>query len=147
MNGQIVLCPGINDGEALSATLEDLSKYLPYMRSVSVVPVGLTKFREKLFPLRTLTPDEARDTIDRIEAVQRRLYEKWGTHFVHAGDELYLLAGRELPEAERYDGYIQLENGVGMLRLLMEEFEEELKSKNRKSPRGVRQVLNSCDFD
>ena len=121
MNGQIVLCKGYNDGKELERTLQDLMAYCPVMQSVSVVPVGLTKYREGLCPLQPFTPEEAGAVIDQIEAVQKVCMERFGLHFVHASDEFYVLAGRELPEEERYDGYLQLENGVGMLRLLMEE--------------------------
>lgn len=127
MNGQVVLCKGVNDGEELERTIRDLTKYLPYMGSVSVVPVGLSKYREGLYPLEPLTPEDARRTIGIIEGWQERIYPEYGTHFVHASDELYDLAGLPLPEEERYDGYIQLENGVGMLRLLATEVEEALK--------------------
>ena len=126
MNGQIVLCKGLNDGEELERTIRDLSKYLPYMESVSVVPVGLSKFRDGLYPLQPIGKEEAVKTIDLIERWQKKLYEEHGTHFIHASDEFYILAGRPLPEEERYDGYIQLENGVGMLRLLEEEVESSL---------------------
>lgn len=121
MNGQIVLCRGINDGEELERTIADLSRYLPYMESVSVVPVGLSKFREGLAPLEPLTKEDAIAAIDVIERWQKKLYPQYGLHFIHASDEFYILAGRELPEEERYDGYLQLENGVGMLRLLKNE--------------------------
>lgn len=124
MNGQIVLCKGINDGEELERSIRDLSKYLPLLQSVSVVPVGLTKYREGLFPLLPFTKEDAKEVLDIIEKWQKRFYEEFGLHFIHAGDEWYLLAERELPEEERYDGYLQLENGVGMLRLLEEEFAE-----------------------
>ena len=121
MNGQIVLCKGINDGEELERSLSDLTKYYPNMQSVSVVPVGLTRFREKLYPLEPFDKESAAQTIDIIEKWQRYMYERTGMHFVHASDEWYLLAGRDLPEEERYDGYLQLENGVGMIRLLLNE--------------------------
>ena len=126
MNGQIVLCKGLNDGEELERTIRDLSKYLPYMESVSVVPVGLSRFRDGLYPLKPIEKEDAAKTIDLIERWQKKLYEEHGTHFIHASDEFYILAGRPLPEEERYDGYIQLENGVGMLRLLEEEVESAL---------------------
>ena len=126
MNGQIVLCPGYNDGAQLDKTIADLSRYLPHMESLSVVPVGLTKYREGLAPLRLLTPEEARETINLIEQWQQKLFPEHGLHFVHASDEIYLKAGLPLPEEERYDGYLQLENGVGMLRLFMNQFREEL---------------------
>ena len=123
MNGQIVLCPEINDGEQLDRSIRDLAGFLPYMRSLSVVPVGVTKYREGLYPLRTFTSVEAAAVIDQIEGWQRKIYARHGTHFVQASDEFYILAGRQLPEEERYDGYIQLENGVGMVRLLLTEVE------------------------
>jgi len=124
MNGQIVLCKGINDGEELERSIRDLSKYLPLLQSVSVVPVGLTKFRDGLYPLEPFTTDDAREVIRIIEKWQKVFYEEYGLHFIHAGDEWYINAGLELPEESRYDGYLQLENGVGMIRLLQNEFEE-----------------------
>lgn len=124
MNGQIVLCKGINDGEELARSIRDLAKYLPFLQSVSVVPVGLTKYREGLYPLEPFSKEDAIKVIDLIEKWQKVLYEEYGLHFIHAGDEWYILAEREVPEEERYDGYLQLENGVGMLRLLINEFEE-----------------------
>lgn len=124
MNGQIVCCKNVNDGEELKRSIEDLSKYLPFLRSVSVVPAGITKYREGLYPLELFTKEEAEAVIDMIEGYQQKFYEEYGLHFIHASDEWYILAEREFPEEERYDGYIQLENGVGMMRLLMEEFDE-----------------------
>ena len=124
MNGQIVLCKGINDGEELERSIRDLSKYVPCLQSVSVVPVGLTKYREGLYPLEPFTREDAVKILDTIHRWQDKFYEEYGIHFIHAGDEWYILAGEEIPEEERYDGYLQLENGVGMLRLLENEFEE-----------------------
>jgi len=126
MNAQIVMCRGINDGEELERSIRDLTRYIPCMESVSVVPVGLSKFREGLYPLEPITPEDAARTIDIIERWQKKIYAEHGIHFVHASDEFYIMAGRELPEEERYDGYIQLENGVGMLRLMAREVEETL---------------------
>ncbi|MCR5282218.1 MAG: DUF512 domain-containing protein [Lachnospiraceae bacterium] len=126
MNGQVVLCKGYNDGENLDRTIRDLTKYLPFMHSVSVVPAGITKYREGLCPLEMFTKEEAGRVIDQIESYQQGLFEKWGLHFIHASDEWYILAERDFPEEDRYDGYLQLENGVGMMRLLITEFEEEL---------------------
>ena len=124
MNGQIVLCKGVNDGEELERTIRDLTRYLPLLKSVSVVPVGLTKYREGLYPLEPFTKEEAQKVLSVIHGWQEKIYEEYGLHFIHAGDEWYLLAEEDLPEEERYDGYLQLENGVGMLRLLINEFEE-----------------------
>ena len=124
MNGQIVLCKGVNDGEELERSIRDLTKYLPNLQSVSVVPVGLTKYREGLYPLEPFTKEDAKKVLQTIHKWQEKIYAEYGMHFIHAGDEWYILAEEELPEEERYDGYLQLENGVGMLRLLMNEFEE-----------------------
>ena len=123
MNGQIVLCKGINDGAELEKSIKDLTKYLPHLKSVSVVPVGLTKYREGLTELEAFTKEDACQVIDIIEGYQKRLFAEHHTHFIHASDEWYILARRELPPERSYDGYLQLENGVGMIRLLMEEFE------------------------
>lgn len=149
MNGQIVLCKGFNDGSELDRTLSDLSKYRPAMQSVSVVPVGLTRYRRGLEKLQPFTKMDARHTIDQIEAWQKRLSAD-GTdpnfpHFVHASDEWYILAGRPLPEEKSYDGYPQLENGVGMLTLLKNEIIHELKKKHRK-PGRIRRVSQVCGF-
>ncbi|MCI8884586.1 MAG: DUF512 domain-containing protein [Dorea sp.] len=127
MNGQIVLCRGINDGEELERSIRDMAGYLPYLQSVSVVPVGLTKHREGLYPLEPFRQEDAREVLSVIHRWQDRLYEEHGTHFIHAGDEWYILAGEDFPKEERYDGYLQLENGVGMLRLLEDEFDEALR--------------------
>ncbi len=128
MNGQIVLCKGVNDNEELKRSIEDLSKYLPHMRSVSVVPAGLTKYREGLYPLELFTKEDSEQVIDMIEKYQKEFFDKFGLHFIHASDEWYIKAERDFPEEERYDGYIQLENGVGMMRLLIEEFKEAIES-------------------
>ncbi len=128
MNGQIVLCKGFNDGEELERSIRELSGYLPCLRSVSIVPVGLTKFREGLEPLDAFTKEDARQVLDMVRKWQQRLYPEYGMHFIHASDEWYILAEEDLPEEEEYDGYLQLENGVGMLRLLLNEFAEALEA-------------------
>ncbi|WP_268874771.1 DUF512 domain-containing protein [Clostridium sp. Marseille-P3244] len=128
MNGQIVLCRGINDKDELERSIRDLTRYIPLLKSVSVVPVGLTRFRDGLCPLEPFTREDAREVLAVIHRWQEKLFEEYGMHFIHAGDEWYLLAGQEVPEERRYDGYLQLENGVGMLRLLMDEFEEGYRS-------------------
>ena len=124
MNGQIVLCKGINDGAELERSISDLTVYLPHLESVSVVPVGLSKFRDGLYPLEPFSKEDAKEVLRCIHSWQKKVYAEYGLHFVHASDEWYILAGEKLPEAERYDGYLQLENGVGMLRLMMDEFDE-----------------------
>lgn len=129
MNGQIVLCKGINDGKELEFSINELMKYIPNLESVSVVPVGLSKFRDGLFPLEPFEKEDAGEVISLIERYQKICMEKYGIHFIHASDEWYILADRELPEEERYDGYIQLENGVGMIRLMLNEFEDALNTR------------------
>lgn len=126
MNGQIVLCKGVNDREELEYSLEKLSAYAPVLQSVSIVPVGLSKFRDGLYPLESFTKEDAKHLIEQVERWQKIMMEKHGIHFVHASDEWYILAGRNMPEEGRYDGYLQLENGVGMMRLLETEVKERL---------------------
>lgn len=128
MNGQVVLCKNVNDKEELERTISDLEKYIPNMRSVSIVPSGLTKFRDGLYPLELFEKEDACAVIDTIEKWQKHFYEKYGIHFIHASDEWYILAEREMPEEERYDGYLQLENGVGMIRSFIEEVKDYLDS-------------------
>ena len=129
MNGQIVLCKGLNDGAELEFSMTELMKYIPYLESVSVVPVGLTKYREGLYSLEPFSGEDAKEVIALIERYQRECYDKYGSHIFHASDEWYILAKMEVPEEERYDGYLQLENGVGMLRLLLNEFEDALRQR------------------
>lgn len=124
MNGQIVLCKGVNDKDELEYTLQELKAYYPQMESVSVVPVGLSKYREGLYPLEMFSREDAKEVLQTIHRHQADCMERFGSHFIHASDEWYLLAGMQLPAAEIYDGYLQLENGVGMLRLLFDEFRE-----------------------
>lgn len=131
MNGQIVLCKGVNDGKELDYSIRELMRYVPNLESLSVVPVGLTKYREGLYPLEPFDREDALAVIDMIERYQDECYARYGIHFVHASDEWYILAGLEMPEAERYDGYLQLENGVGMLRLMLDEFQDSMAERLR----------------
>lgn len=126
MNGQVVCCPGINDGEELKRTITDLAQFAPVMQSMSVVPVGLTKYREKLARLSLFDKKESEAVIDMIEKLQEEYLQTKGTRFVYASDEWYIKAERPFPEEEAYEGYKQIENGVGMCRSLKEEFIQEL---------------------
>ena len=126
MNGQIVLCKGVNDKDELERTISDLYGYLPYLQSVSIVPVGVTKYRDGLYKMDTWEKEDAEYLIDQVEKWQKKAYAQYGLHFVHASDEWYINAKRPLPEAERYDGYLQIANGVGTMRSMIDEFEEEL---------------------
>ena len=122
MCGQIVLCKGVNDGDELLRSLRDLSAYYPEMGSVSVVPAGLTKHRDGLYPLTDFTPEEAAAVIDAVDSVASEQLAKHGSRQFFAADEFYLKSGRPLPPAEYYEDYPQIENGVGMLRSFAEEF-------------------------
>lgn len=137
MNGQIVLCKGVNDGEELAFSIREMMRYIPNLQSVSVVPVGLSKYRDGLFPLEPFTREDAREVLSTIHHYQNESYQKYGNHFIHASDEWYILAGEELPQEENYDGYLQLENGVGMMRLLLNEFEEAVKELQEKISAGT----------
>ena len=121
MRAQVVLCKGVNDGEELKRTLSDLSKYFPEMDSVSIVPAGLTKHREGLYPLSPYTREEAEEIIELVTRISDEHYEKHGSRMFFLADELYLKAGYELPESLYYEEYPQIENGVGMMRSFIDE--------------------------
>lgn len=123
MNCQIVLCPGINDGAHLDKTISDLASLSPYVNSVSVVPVGLTRYREGLYPLRLFTAEESRGITEQVTSWQQRLLKKTGSRLVFLSDEFYLNGGVPVPDAEEYEGFPQLENGVGLIASMREEFE------------------------
>ena len=123
MCGQIVLCRGVNDGDELIRSMNDLFKYFPYMNSVSIVPAGLTRFRDGLYPLTDFTKEEAAAVIDTVNAFGDRLKERVGSRMFFLADEFYLKAGREIPSAEYYEDYPQIENGVGMIRSFADEFD------------------------
>lgn len=138
LNCQIVLCPGLNDGAELERTLTDLGKLMPHLTSMAVVPVGLSRYREGLYPLEGFTRETAGQAIDMIARFQEVFLEKYGTRAVFPSDEFFLLAGRPIPDAAYYEGYPQYENGVGMLRSLADEFHDALKcAEPDKLPRKV----------
>lgn len=122
MHIQVVLCPGLNDGEQLERTVTDLSSLWPLVRSVGVVPVGLTGYREGLPSLREPGEDEARRLVQRARAWQASFKRELGSPFVFLADEFYLRAGVDFPPARHYDGFPQLENGIGMARLFLDQF-------------------------
>ncbi len=126
MNAQIVLCKNNNDKEELVYTIEETKKYLPNMRSLTIVPVGLSKYREELTQFEPFTKEDAKEVIELVEKYQNEIFEKYGFHYIQASDEWYAMAGETVPEAKRYDGFTQLENGVGMLSLLYEEIKQAL---------------------
>lgn len=130
MNSQIVLCKGINDGVELERSIKDLSKMLPYMNSLSIVPAGLTKYRNGLTSLEKFQKEDTRKVLSLIHKWQDKLLKEHGTKFVFASDEWYILAGLPIPEEEYYEGYGQIENGVGMVRSLIDEVKEELEKRD-----------------
>lgn len=122
LNCQLVLCPGINDGEELSRSLEDLAALWPSVQSIACVPVGLTRYREGLHPIQPYDQVSAGEAIDRIEAFSQAFLAAHGTRLAYPSDEFFLKAGRPLPEDAYYEEFSQLENGVGVVPLLMQEF-------------------------
>ena len=146
MHTQIVLVPGYNDGEALIRTIDDLYAMSDMVKSISVVPVGLTSRRQGLESLRHVTSAEARELVDQIESWQRQFRREIGAGFVYGSDELYLLAGVDFPHEEDYDGFPLMENGVGMSRDLLDEFEfqlETLKEEVDREPKRVTMVTGA----
>ena len=119
---QIVLCRELNDGAELERSLRDIVARQPHALSVAIVPVGLTRFRQDCYPLKSFDKESAARVVEQVEAYQRQQREKDGRTFIYMADEFYLLAGRELPPAEYYDGFPQLDNGIGLARNFMEEF-------------------------
>lgn len=138
MNCQIVLCPEINDGEHLKRTLTDLGNLSPYVNSISVVPVGLTRYRDGLYPLKPFTSKSSAETIELVEQIQQEFLEKLGTRLVYLSDEFYMNANVPIPASESYEGFPQLENGVGLIASMKEEFDGALKMlENKKRSRHV----------
>lgn len=135
MNCQIVCCPDINDGAELDRTMRDLAAMYPGVHSVSIVPLGMTKFREGLYPLTPFTKERAGEVLDQVTVFGDECKSRFGTRIFFCGDELYIKAQREIPEDEFYEEYTQLENGVGMFRLMETEFTSALKLSDE--PDGV----------
>ena len=138
---QVVLCPGINDGKELDRTLSDLATLAPHALTVALVPVGLTRYREHLYPLRPYTKEEALAVIRQAEAFQKDMLEKFGTRFVFPTDEFYMIAGLPIPEVETYEDFPQFENGVGLLALLRDEFESAARFDPDQSTNKHRRVI------
>ena len=148
MNCQIVACPGVNDGPALERTLADLSGLYPAVTSVAVVPVGVTKFREGLCRIEPYTREQAAALLDQVEQFAAAFLEKQGTSLAWCSDEFYLIAGRPLPEKAYYEDMDQLENGVGMLRLLLHQAELALEDEGQTevAPFSVATGLSAAPF-
>lgn len=125
LNCQVVLCPGLNDGAVLDKTIADLKSYYPGIRSVAIVPVGLTKYRKNLFPIQPVTDEYSRRIIAETDQRRERLRKELGSSFVYLSDEFYIRTDTPIPEADYYEGFYQLENGVGLTRDYIDRFEEE----------------------
>jgi len=134
-HAQVVLGPDINDGAELEKTIADLASYYPMVPTLAVVPVGLTRFRSHLRPMRSVDSEYAVRMTDYIEARQKVFRSKWGTNFIYAADEWFILAGREVPQAYYYDGFPQLENGIGMIRQMTDDTEARFKLLYRTGPK------------
>ncbi len=136
MHTQAVVCPCLNDGDVLIKTVEDLAAFYPKVASLAVVPVGITKHREGLYPLRTFTRSEARKLLDSLEPLRKKYRKKTGESFVYPSDELYIKAGYDFPKDSEYDGYPQIDNGVGLVRDFLTEFRRE-KRRLPKKPKAL----------
>ncbi|OHW62616.1 hypothetical protein EUAN_11810 [Andreesenia angusta] len=137
MNCQIVAVPGINDGENLDRTLKDLSRLYPNVNSVAIVPIGVTKYREGLYPVEIYDRSSANEMVKRVEALQKKYLSELKTRFAFISDEFYILSGVEIPDADYYEGFPQLENGIGLIRSFEDEIVSALKQKpeNRSNKR------------
>jgi putative radical SAM enzyme (TIGR03279 family) len=141
IHGQVVLCPGYNDGDVLAQTIEDLSKMHPDARetyggivSLAVVPIGITQFRERLAPVTTVSPSYAGELLEWIEPRRQQFLKKLGTRFVYFSDEFYLSSGKAIPPRNHYEGFPQLEDGVGLVRLFLDEMEKLVKTLPKSVP-------------
>lgn len=140
MNMQIVLCKGINDCSELDRTIEDLSRFMPMAKSVSVVPVGLTAYRKGLYPLEPFTKEDSIKVINQIKGFQEKFLAEHGTRFVYASDEFFVNAEIEIPEEREYEDFPQIENGVGMLASMESEFKNALE-KNKKTAKNIKTLV------
>lgn len=148
MNCQIVLCPGINDGEHLKRSLTDLGNLFPYVNSISVVPVGLTRYREGLCKIEPFTAETSRETIEFVEKIQKDFLKKYGSRLVYLADEFYINAKMEMPLAEEYEGFPQIENGVGLIASMQEEFDSGLKLvEDKKRSRHISIATGEISYD
>ncbi|WP_008308619.1 TIGR03279 family radical SAM protein [Leptolyngbya sp. PCC 6406] len=151
IHAQVVVCPGINDGDHLTQTLQDLAQFhdadIPAVASVAVVPVGLTRFRPPADQLVPVTPAKAAEVVDQVQVLQAQFRQRWGTTFAWLADEWFLLAGRSLPPATAYEDYPQLGNGVGSIRQFLSAFEaaaEELLPPQVTPPRHYTWVVGNA---
>ena len=143
VNAQIVLCKGLNDGAELDRTLDDLSCLYPGLASISVVPVGLTKWREGLYRLEPFDEAASSAVLEQVGGWQQKLLVQTGSRLVYLADEFYIKAGVELPNWEEYEGFPQIENGVGLMSMLVHEFHEYLRRHRRKLDKHCSQLVGT----
>lgn len=134
---QVVLCPGLNDGAELDRTIQDIISMQPYAKTLGIVPVGLTKFRENCYPLKAFDAQGAKKVIEQVRHWQEKMRKQTGKNFIYLSDEFYLLAGEPLPKAEEYDGFPQLDNGIGLTRNFIEQWKE-----TEINPNNYQKLLN-----
>ncbi len=146
MNSQIVLCKGYNDGDELEKTIHDLTRYIPVMKSLSVVPVGLTDYRDNLKELSVFEKEDALKVLDTIKKWQDICRANFDTNFVYASDEWYIIAGEEIPDGDSYEGFGQIENGVGMVRSFMDDFSRALDAQKKRGLSGNKEKKVSFTF-
>lgn len=149
LHGQIVLCRGLNDGAELDRTMRDLAALYPAMSSVSIVPAGLTRYREGLYPLTPFTGEECAQVLDQVNAVGDAHFATHGSRLFYPSDEFYLAAGREIPGEDYYEDYPQIENGVGMIASLRAEFDAWCERNHRikkPAPRAVTLVTGVAAY-
>src|SRR4051812_17728501 len=137
MHGQVVLCPGLNDGAHLERTIADMLRFRPSVASMAIVPVGLTDHRRNLPDLRPFTPDYARELIKHVKPLQNKLKREIGTPFAFLGDEIYIMAGARIPAASHYSDFPQMENGVGMVRTFLTQFAGAIRKRPKGKARGT----------
>lgn len=137
VHGQVVLCPGLNDGPQLERTINDLLRLHPMVASLAIVPVGLTDHRKNLPVLQPFTPEYARALISHVGTIQRKLKRSIGTPFAYLGDEIYIMAGEAIPPASHYSDFPQMENGVGMVRTFLTQFNAAVRRKPKSTARGT----------
>ena len=148
--GQVVLCKNINDGLELEKTLHDLASYYPRIKSVAIVPFGMTKYRENLYPIEQFNKEDCEKIINQVEEINEYYYKKYGKSLFFCSDEFYLSAKRELPKDEYYEDYSQIENGVGMLRSFeceVEGFLKTLSKEERKIKRTISIATGVASYD
>lgn len=146
MNTQLVLCPHINDGDELRYSIDELSKLYPSVQSIACVPVGLTKFREGLEPLEAYNEQTAGETVDIINEYSEKFRKEFGTGLVYPSDEFFIKANRRMPDADYYDGYPQLDNGVGLVRSFCDDFTDELECRDKAAAYKKVTLATGVDF-